>query len=354
MFNFQEIIDGFLAVIEEHNLSYTKKTIEQEQKIYTIYSIDFCNQLVDYVSNFTGLVPKNVHQYVAAQQFLYLFADQGVIDIQINLITTNKSFYISFSKKDIDFELDGKEFLSIFINYDDSLNVMDVHNINVIELIDFEISYLNILADIKKHLDPSIITFDQVNQLVLANRLKIFKERAAAFNAKFITSAQFCDIYLKSPDIFIEQDYYLPISQQVFIQFLKDNLPPKFVSLLRSIDSLTSYQESVCNHNIDWAFSSYNIYFPTISKFSNDNSLYSLMFNVMPNGQHRIIIDICDNGSVAFYYTNSAGDNVLLDCLDDIYDYIKEQFILNLEKALHIHRSTITVGHLKIYEMIFA
>lgn len=78
------------------------------------------------------------------------------------------------------------------------------------------------------------------------------------------------------------------------------------------------------------------------------------MFNVTPNGKDRITIYIYATGSIFFSYTTSNEITVTLDCLEDVYDYIREQFILNLEKTLNISRYDMTIQHLKIYEMLFS
>lgn len=351
----QNIISDFHALLKEHEMDCTYQNFVHAKRKYDIYSVVYSDVIADFIVGFTGIKKSHIQQFVTAQQFFFLLSDNPVIDIKVCLVVSDNLISIEFKETvDVQFELDNPAFLNVLINKDDIIRIVDENHVSLLDPTSFEVAYKSVLNDIDKVVDSTMLSFNQVLALSRRDTLDVLNERLSFHQIKAISPLQFCSTYLNNPDLEHKYESYINLPEQVFMTFLKDNFPPILYSKIRSILSVSMFQEKLCKRSLDWhTLTDLNIKFPDVSKYSDVNCIYEIIFSVMPNDAYRCTLYVYDDGTFSFYY-DLNNELKQLTSLDDIYDYIKDGFITHIEKTLDVNRKDIKTSHLKIYEMVLA
>lgn len=349
----QAIINKFHNLVKDHEMDCTHTYFTQSKRNYDVYSVIYSSIIIPFISDLTGLNKSSIRQYIAAQQFFFFLSDNPNIDIKVSLYVSEHFVSIDFKESvDIVFEPDNPVFLHIVITRDDKVKMTDCHNISLLDSTSFEAAYTTLLQETKNIVDPELLSFKKILELYNKNTFDVLNEKMQSHQIKAISQSEFCAVYLNNPDI--EQNYEtcMRLPEQTFMSFLKDIFPSSFYSKLRSILSVCLFQEKLCKRTINWRKQGdFNLMFPNVSKYSELNIVYQIIFSIMPCDNYPCTINVYDNGTFSFCY--SKGDDLIeLIDLDAIYDYIKEGFISHIEKTLDINRKDIKTSHLKLYEMI--
>jgi hypothetical protein len=350
----QTIINNFHLLVKDHDMECIHKNFEHIQCEYDVYSVRYKPIISSFISELTGLDKSSINQYISAQQFLFLLSDGPVIDIRVCL-TVCKNFVSIDLKQFIDvdkFEFDNPEFLKVKIMPNDKVTFTDYDRHSLLESSLFESSYDNLLQHIKSIVDPDIDSFKQVLELSNKNTFNVLTKKLEQYKIKAISPSEFGAVYLNDPNFEYIDESYIGLSENTFMNFLKDNFPIHFCSQLSSILSVSFFQEKLRQRTINWhSLADCYILFPTVSKYAKFNSIYRIAFSAMPYDDYRCEISVLDDGTISFcYYKDGVG--IELTDLYDIYDYIKEGLISHIEKTLDVNRKDLTIPHLKLYSMI--
>lgn len=349
----QDIINNFHNLVKKHQLVCDHKSFIDAHYAYDVYSVPYSSIMNLFISELTGLNKSLISQYVAAQQFFFLLSDSPVIDVKVCLHVYDNFVSVEFKKfVDVKSDFENPAFLKVLISTDDKINFSSCHGDLLLEPLSFVSAYNCLLQDITNITNPTINSFKKTLELSNKNTINVLNEKLNRHHIKAISVSEFSSFYLNNPDIEYSYNSYINLSERIFMSFLKDNFPINIYSKIRNIVSVSLFQEKICKRSLDWhTLTDFNIVFPNVSKYSELNNIYKIIFSVMPYDDYRCTLDVYDDGTISFCYCLDE-DVIKLTDLDDIYNYLKEGLISSIEKTLDIERKYIRTSHFKLYEMI--
>jgi len=352
----QNIINQFKSFVLENNISFLDAQSGVDKDISYYYSIPYSKDMAKFISTVTDVDYHFITQYVFANNFLMLINDLDNPIVQINFIFNENSLSFEFRHNNgFDFfnNINDIPFLSMSMWHTETSFVVSSKRTNLIYHDDYELAYNETLSDIKTLLDPSITTFKQVLDINEQSTMDILNTRLNKSDFKAISFDEFKSKYSITASSLtpLTGCSIITMGYTTFNSFMKDNYSDSFAKKLRNIFSLSAFQEKFLHRNVQWAeavANDFSISFERVSKYSDYNCVNSISFGVMPNYDCRCTLFFHDDGTILFHTDNSDQ----IHDLDSLYDYIKEDFILKMEKNLNMNRDEIRLSHLKVYEML--
>lgn len=342
----KEIIINFYKFLKINNVDYYLEDFNHNNIDFKVYTFYYNPQFITFISSFSNLDIFLFNQYLTIKYFEHLlFKEEHRMSIKAFISDDVLHFEIASSEV-------GTHTISpvafLYIIYNDTLKVLNVYNNDF--NYGFDVLYESILSKIRKTLDPSI-TFTKMLHLCNKDTLDVLNDKLSAHHIRAITIAEFKSNYVDYSEIFILDGHSIKLNENKFMLFIKDNFPENFYSNIKQITSILCFQEKVCNRGAYiFEHSPFNVILNKTSKFSPINTVYTLIFGLLPNEDRQLLISVYDNGTIEFSCVIDD-DFRDLTSLDDIYNYIKEEFIINIENTLSIAREHITTDVLKLYEM---
>lgn len=356
----ENILQQFKSFVEQNKITVVDAESKHGNDVSYYYSIPYTASVAKFISSLTGVSYTFIQQYVAANQFLILLNDFETFDIQVNFVFEGNNIEIDFRYNNgFNFvgDINDVGFLSMSLH---CVNTMNISNLNFTIFFsrtlmknpdDYELAYMETLSKISKILDSSITTFKQILHMNEQSTLDVLNSRLINSDFKAISLEEFKSRYfVEDSELSFTGNSVITVEYKTFSYFLKDNYSSSFANKLKQIASLSSFQEKFLKRNIKWHSSvakDFGISFEKVSKYEQANCIHSIFFGAMPNKDYRCTLFLNDDGSIDF----CTEEDVWLHDLDSIYDYIKEDFILKMEKHLKIDREDIRFPHLKVYEM---
>lgn len=356
----ENILQQFKSFVEQNKITVVDAESKHGNDISYYYSIPYTASVAKFISSLTGVSYTFIQQYVAANQFLIFLQDFDTSNIQVNFIFEGNNIEIDF-RYDNGFNFVGDindvGFLAMALQ---CLNTTNISNLNFTVFFsrltmknpdDYEVAYMDTLAKISELIDPSITTFQQVLHIHEQPTLDVLNSRLINSDFKAISLEDFKSRYfVEDSELSFTGNSVITVDYKKFSSFLKDNYSNSFANKLKQIASLSAFQEKFLKRNIQWHSSvanDFSISFENVSKYSGDNLIHGIYFGAMPHYSGRCTLFLNDNGTIDFCTEGS----VWLHDLESIYDYIKEDFILKMERHLKIDREEFRLPHLKVYEM---
>lgn len=357
----ENILQQFKSFVEQNEITVVDAESRQDNEAIYYYSIPYTASVAKFISSLTGVSYTFIQQYVSANQFLILLHDLDKFDIQVNFIFEGSHIEIDFRYNNgFNFvgDINDVGFLSMGLK---CLNTTNISNLDFKIFFsrslmenpdDYELAYMNTLSKISQLIDSSITTFKQVLHMKEQPTIDVLNSRLINSDFKSISLNDFKSRYfVESSALSFTGNPIITVDYKTFSSFLNDNYSNSFANKLKNIASLSAFQEKFLKRNIQWhsdVANDFSISFERVSKYSDSNCIHSIYFGAMPNNDSRCSLFLNDNGSIDF----CTEDSVWLHDLDSIYDYIKEDFILKMEKHLKTDREDIRLTHLKVYEMV--
>lgn len=356
----ENIVNQFKTLMLQHDITLIEKESYNGSAISVFYSVHYNPVIAKFIADLSDVSFDFIKQYVFANQLAQFLKDTDPFNIYIDLIIDDNGLYFQFSEFD-NFDLTSDFFLTIYLkkpNQVDSAplkfrSISSKHTLN--DPSDYELAYNDTLLRITEMLDPTVTTFKQILDISSQSKIDFINNRLAKADFKAVSFEAFKERYsLEDSNVFTDEfmgPLVATVDDKIFNSFLNDYYSPSFASKLKNIVSLSSFQEKFLKRNIPWHPSVANYFtitFQDTSKYSDYNYIHSICFGADPHHDCRCTIMLHDSGVVHFC---AEGGKWLYD-LDDIYNYLKEDFILKMEKHLQLDREDIRLQHLKVYEML--
>lgn len=356
----ENIVNQFKNLALQHDITLIEKESYKGSTISVFYSVHYNSVIAKFIAELSDVNFDFIKQYVFANQFAQFLKDSDPFNIYIDLIVDDNGLYFQFSEFD-NFDLTSDFFLTIYLMKPNQVDttplkfrsISSKHTLNVPS--DYELAYNDTLLRIGEKLDPTVTTFKQILDINNHSKIDFINNRLANAGFKAVSFDTFKERYsLEDSNVFTDEfmgPLVATVDDKIFNSFLNDYYSPSFASKLKNIVSLSSFQEKFLKRNIPWNPSVANYFtitFQDTSKYSDYNYIHSICFGADPNHDSRCTIMLHDSGVVHFC---AEGGKWLYD-LDDIYNYLKEDFILKMEKHLQLDREDIRLQHLKVYEML--
>lgn len=346
----QEIVKKFYELLNVNNVEYKYEDFNHNGVDYNIYTFDYIPSFLTFISTFTHLDISLFKQYISIKDFEHLlFDNQHRMIVQAFLSDSHLQFEIASTEAETN-KPSVCSFFYINVNENDVVFIQDVlsRDFNT----HFYRRYNDVLSNIKKALKTTSMTSQQTLNIYYQDTYTLLNNRLSKHNIKAIPLSVFIDKYAKYVDIPLLSSTEIPLSEYAFMSFLKDNFPSDFYHKIRQITSFLCFQEKFCNRGeAIFNYSHFNVFLSTVSKYSTINRIYTLRFCLMPNEDRQVNINVNDNGTIGFscFIDNQ---HIILNDLDDIYNHIKDEFIINIEKTLSVNREDVTADFLKLYAMV--
>lgn len=352
----KNIVHQFKSFVSENNIPLVDAESINGTDIMYFYSVPYSEKIARFISTLTDVDYSFIKQYVFANNFLILMKDLDNHNIQINFIFNENGLSFEF-RHDNGFNffnnINDIPFLSMSMHHSDINFIVSSTTKDLINNDDYELAYMETLSVIESLIDPSILTFKQVFEISKKSTIDVINSRLNNDNFKFISFEDFKSKYsITNSELSFNGSPIITMDYDRFNSFMKDNYSDSFSKKLKNIISLSAFQEKLLHRNIQWNSSVKNdcsISFEKVSKYSDYNCVHSIFFGVMPNHDYRCTLFFNDDGTILFH----TEDSTPIYDLDSLYDYIKEDFILKIEKHLNMNREDIRLSHLKVYEMLF-
>lgn len=350
--NQQDLLEQFIQFSNNQNITLSKKDYLLGGDECTMYSIPYNSNVAKFMANMTGIDITFIKQFTFAHQFLYFLKDDFSFDIKVCLVIDNDTLHFEFKKVHNGFhEIDFHPFLIIQILPNSSFlyssNKFELKNSN-----DYELAYIEVLKDIKLKTLP-YMNFNSLLKIHAKSKTSFIQDRLKDTGFKAISCEDFVSLYKIDSAAIIDDganSLSIGISSKTSDHFLDNYFPKNASGVVKSIISLSCFFEKFFNKNINWSSSvrsDITIMFENISKYEEINQIYSIHFGVMSKYDCRCSLFIFDDGSICFHTGTSEMNN-----FDEIYEYLKEEFIEKIEGYLDIDRSEITLKHLHICQMM--
>jgi hypothetical protein len=346
----QEIVKKFYELLKVNNVVYEYEDFNHNGVDYNIYTFDYLPDFLLFMSTFTHLDVSLFKQYISIKDFEHLLFDhQHRMSVKALLSDNQLQFEIASTEAETN-RPDICSFFYVIVDTQDVVSIQNVRNGDFNS--NFYRTYNEVLSNIKKTLKTTSMTSQQMLNIYYQDTYTLLNNRLAEHNIKAIPLSVFIDKYANYVDIPLPSSTEIPLSEYAFMLFLKDNFPSDFYHKIRQITSFLCFQEKFCNRGESiFNYSHFNVFLSTVSKYSTINRIYTLRFCLMPNENRQININVNDNGTIGFscFLDNQ---HIILNDLDDIYNHIKDEFIINIEKTLSVNREDVTADFLKLYAMV--
>lgn len=356
----ENIVHQFKNLMLQHDITLIEKESYKGSTISVFYSVHYNPVIAKFIADLSDVNFDFIKQYVFSNQFAKFLNGSNSFEIYIDLIIDDNGLYFQFSEFD-NFDLTGDFFLTIYLIKPSQVDttplqfraISSKHALN--DPSNYDLAYNDTLLRINEMLDPTVTTFKQILDISSQPTIDFINNRLANAGFKAVSFEEFKERYsLKESNVFTDEfmgPLVATVNDKIFNAFLNDYYSPSFANKLKNIVSLSSFQEKFLKRNIPWNPSVANYFtitFQDTSKYLDYNYIHSICFGVNPNNDSRCTIMLHDSGVIHFC---AEGGKWLYD-LDDVYNYIKEDFILKMEKHLQLDREDIRLQHLKVYEML--
>lgn len=350
------IVLQFKEIVSRNKQPLNEQTVFRGGKTYFYYFVKSNPCLIQFISNLTGINLSFINQYIFVNNFLALLKGRETSDVYIRLVNDDNGF-LSFEFSLFN-SFDDDYFLSIYL----SNNIQNSDSrfkfiCPDADSDDYDTAYNDILLLIEKTLDPKIKKFRQIFDISKISNIDFINNRLPNNDFKILSLHDFIKLYSVDDSNVFENDriqgqHSVTVDYKTFKMFFNDNFSISFMRKLNQIVTLASFQENLFRKKIKWhpSVSNYfSISFNKTSKYSDLNNVYTFYFGAHLEYDSRESIMLYDDGTIEFY---DSCNNIMLTDLDSVYDNLKENFILKLEKNFQMNRSEIRLSDLKVYEML--
>lgn len=355
-----DIICQFKDLVSKHELPLIEQEIIRGGRKHFYYSVYSNPIVIQFISNLTKSNSSLINQYIFANSFLALIQGLENLDVYINLVYNGDCLSFEFSLFEI-FDHDYYYFLTLYSQckkQNSNLNLsFEMAYSLMVYTNDYEVAYNEILSDIKKALNSNVKTFKHFFEINKMSNVNFINSRLINTDLKIVSLTDFIKRYqVDDSSIFINcmnlGQHTVTVDLKTFNSFLKDSFSESFAKKLKNIVALTSFQETFFKRDIKWiecVSNHFSITFNKTSKYAELNQFYQFHFGVNLNLDCRESILLFDDGTIEFY---DPINQIVLTDLDSIYDHLKENLILRLEKTFQMHRDDFRLPDLKIHEML--